>query len=199
MATEEMLRRITRNPGEYNEDFVSEFKIFFEELKDFFNANSLAERDNLYSPPHICTLNPSCYDCFTPVLPLSGSPGLPTCPFQCLTLPRIQPLFDLALSAAGILRPQASPLMPYAADLLPPLKKLTVSCPPRLSLIFSPSSASRCPYSPWYLFSALGSTPVEHVHSPPPASATPFHADFRLSPPAGCPASSLSIRKNCKQ
>jgi phosphoglucan,water dikinase len=33
-----MLARITKNPGEYNEAFVEQFKIFHHELKDFFNA-----------------------------------------------------------------------------------------------------------------------------------------------------------------
>ncbi|XVF84500.1 hypothetical protein PTKIN_Ptkin17bG0041700 [Pterospermum kingtungense] len=43
VATEEILARITRNPGEYNEAFVEQFKIFHQELKDFFNAGSLTE------------------------------------------------------------------------------------------------------------------------------------------------------------
>lgn len=38
IATEAMLARITRNPGEYSEAFVEQFKIFHHELKDFFNA-----------------------------------------------------------------------------------------------------------------------------------------------------------------
>lgn len=38
VATEAMLARITRNPGEYSEPFVEQFKIFYHELKDFFNA-----------------------------------------------------------------------------------------------------------------------------------------------------------------
>lgn len=33
-----MLARITKNPGEFNDAFVEQFKIFHEELKDFFNA-----------------------------------------------------------------------------------------------------------------------------------------------------------------
>lgn len=33
-----MLERITKNPGEYSEAFVEQFKIFHHELKDFFNA-----------------------------------------------------------------------------------------------------------------------------------------------------------------
>ncbi|XP_021805227.1 phosphoglucan, water dikinase, chloroplastic [Prunus avium] len=44
VATEAMLARITKNPGEYNEAFVEQFKIFHHELKDFFNAGSLAEQ-----------------------------------------------------------------------------------------------------------------------------------------------------------
>ncbi|KAL8030946.1 hypothetical protein ABFX02_14G319400 [Erythranthe guttata] len=39
-----MLARITKNPGEYNEAFVEQFKIFHRELKDFFNAGSLEEQ-----------------------------------------------------------------------------------------------------------------------------------------------------------
>lgn len=38
IATEAMLARITKNPGEYSEAFVEQFKIFHHELKDFFNA-----------------------------------------------------------------------------------------------------------------------------------------------------------------
>ncbi|XP_002518612.2 phosphoglucan, water dikinase, chloroplastic [Ricinus communis] len=44
VATEAMLARITRNPGEYSDAFVEQFKIFHHELKDFFNAGSLAEQ-----------------------------------------------------------------------------------------------------------------------------------------------------------
>ncbi|XP_078158821.1 chloroplastidic phosphoglucan, water dikinase (ATGWD3) isoform X2 [Carex rostrata] len=44
IATEAMLARITRNPGEYSESFIEQFKIFYGELKDFFNAGSLAEQ-----------------------------------------------------------------------------------------------------------------------------------------------------------
>lgn len=44
IATEAMLTRITKNPGEYNEAFVEQFKIFYGELKDFFNAGSLFEQ-----------------------------------------------------------------------------------------------------------------------------------------------------------
>ncbi|KAL8459573.1 hypothetical protein ACS0TY_036901 [Phlomoides rotata] len=54
VSTEAMLARITKNPGEYNEAFVEQFKIFHRELKDFFNAGSLEEdlesiRDSLDS------------------------------------------------------------------------------------------------------------------------------------------------------
>ncbi|KAK9146046.1 hypothetical protein Sjap_005949 [Stephania japonica] len=44
VATETMLARITTKPGEYSEAFVEQFKIFHQELKDFFNAGSLAEQ-----------------------------------------------------------------------------------------------------------------------------------------------------------
>ncbi|XP_048496016.1 phosphoglucan, water dikinase, chloroplastic isoform X2 [Beta vulgaris subsp. vulgaris] len=44
VATEAMLARITKNPGEFNDAFVEQFKIFHEELKDFFNAGSLVEQ-----------------------------------------------------------------------------------------------------------------------------------------------------------
>ncbi|KAG7029097.1 Phosphoglucan, water dikinase, chloroplastic [Cucurbita argyrosperma subsp. argyrosperma] len=44
IATEAMLARITKNPGEYSEAFIEQFKIFCRELKDFFNAGSLAEQ-----------------------------------------------------------------------------------------------------------------------------------------------------------
>ncbi|KAF6135273.1 hypothetical protein GIB67_021635 [Kingdonia uniflora] len=44
IATEAMLARITKNRGEYNDTFVEQFKIFHHELKDFFNAGSLAEQ-----------------------------------------------------------------------------------------------------------------------------------------------------------
>ncbi|KAL2497284.1 Phosphoglucan [Abeliophyllum distichum] len=44
VATEAMLARITKNPGEYSEAFVEQFKIFHRELKDFFNAGSLEEQ-----------------------------------------------------------------------------------------------------------------------------------------------------------
>ncbi|XP_027165798.1 phosphoglucan, water dikinase, chloroplastic [Coffea eugenioides] len=44
VATEVMLEKVTKNPGEYNEAFVEQFKIFHRELKDFFNAGSLEEQ-----------------------------------------------------------------------------------------------------------------------------------------------------------
>ncbi|EXC14221.1 Phosphoglucan, water dikinase [Morus notabilis] len=44
VSTEAMLARITKNTGEYSEAFVDQFKIFHQELKDFFNAGSLAEQ-----------------------------------------------------------------------------------------------------------------------------------------------------------
>ncbi|KAL6188905.1 hypothetical protein ACLB2K_040296 [Fragaria x ananassa] len=44
IATEAMLARITKKPGQYSEAFVEQFKIFHHELKDFFNAGSLAEQ-----------------------------------------------------------------------------------------------------------------------------------------------------------
>ncbi|VVB15179.1 unnamed protein product [Arabis nemorensis] len=44
IATEAMLERITEIPGKYSGDFVEQFKIFHNELKDFFNAGSLTEQ-----------------------------------------------------------------------------------------------------------------------------------------------------------
>ncbi|XP_074574253.1 phosphoglucan, water dikinase, chloroplastic [Curcuma longa] len=44
IATEAMLARITQTPGEYSDAFVEQFKIFYNELKDFFNAGSLTEQ-----------------------------------------------------------------------------------------------------------------------------------------------------------
>ncbi|KNA06557.1 hypothetical protein SOVF_179910 isoform A [Spinacia oleracea] len=44
IATEAMMERISKNPGEYNGAFVEQFKIFLHELKDFFNAGSLVEQ-----------------------------------------------------------------------------------------------------------------------------------------------------------
>lgn len=44
IATEAMLAKITKTPGQYSEAFIEQFKIFFNELKDFFNAGSLTEQ-----------------------------------------------------------------------------------------------------------------------------------------------------------
>ncbi|KAH9621785.1 hypothetical protein KSS87_017544 [Heliosperma pusillum] len=44
VSTEAMLARITKTPGQYSETFVEQFKIFHQELKDFFNAGSLVEQ-----------------------------------------------------------------------------------------------------------------------------------------------------------
>ncbi|XP_013678161.1 phosphoglucan, water dikinase, chloroplastic [Brassica napus] len=44
IATEAMLERITETPGKYGGDFVEQFRIFHNELKDFFNAGSLTEQ-----------------------------------------------------------------------------------------------------------------------------------------------------------
>ncbi|KAL9262661.1 Phosphoglucan, water dikinase, chloroplastic-like protein [Drosera capensis] len=44
VATEAMLARVTEVPGQYSEAFVEQFKIFHQELKDFFNAGSLTEQ-----------------------------------------------------------------------------------------------------------------------------------------------------------
>ncbi|XP_071742670.1 phosphoglucan, water dikinase, chloroplastic isoform X2 [Rutidosis leptorrhynchoides] len=44
IATAAMLERITKTPGQYNDAFVEQFKIFHHELKDFFNAGSLTEQ-----------------------------------------------------------------------------------------------------------------------------------------------------------
>ncbi|CAN4090771.1 unnamed protein product [Withania somnifera] len=44
VSTEAMLERITKQPGQYSEAFVEQFKIFHNELKDFFNAGSLDEQ-----------------------------------------------------------------------------------------------------------------------------------------------------------
>lgn len=43
VATEAMLARITKNPGQYSEAFVEQFKIFHHELKDFFNAGRFGQ------------------------------------------------------------------------------------------------------------------------------------------------------------
>ncbi|KZV40911.1 phosphoglucan, water dikinase, chloroplastic, partial [Dorcoceras hygrometricum] len=44
VATEAMLARITKKPGEYSDSFIEQFKIFHRELKDFFNAGNLEEQ-----------------------------------------------------------------------------------------------------------------------------------------------------------
>jgi len=44
IATELVLKQITAKPGEYSEDFVREFAIFYAELKRFFNATGVFER-----------------------------------------------------------------------------------------------------------------------------------------------------------
>ncbi|XP_024534041.1 phosphoglucan, water dikinase, chloroplastic isoform X1 [Selaginella moellendorffii] len=44
VATEALLARVTKTPGEYSAAFVEQLKIFHGELKDFFNASSLTER-----------------------------------------------------------------------------------------------------------------------------------------------------------
>ena len=43
VATEEMLERITAPGAEYSGDFVQQFRTFTAELRDFFNAGSLAD------------------------------------------------------------------------------------------------------------------------------------------------------------
>ncbi|KAL4852989.1 Phosphoglucan [Chlorella vulgaris] len=42
-TTEAMLARVTANPGEFNDNFVNEFRTFTSELRDFFNAGSLTD------------------------------------------------------------------------------------------------------------------------------------------------------------
>uniref|UniRef100_A0A2P2L2M0 Phosphoglucan water dikinaseic n=1 Tax=Rhizophora mucronata TaxID=61149 RepID=A0A2P2L2M0_RHIMU len=44
VATEAMLAKITKEPGQYGKAFIEQFKIFHCELKDFFNAGSLVEQ-----------------------------------------------------------------------------------------------------------------------------------------------------------
>ena len=44
VATEIVLKQITRKKGEYSDDFVREFKEFHKELKRFFNASGVFER-----------------------------------------------------------------------------------------------------------------------------------------------------------
>lgn len=68
VATEAMLARITQNPGEYNEAFVEQFKIFHKELKDFFNAGrfdmKLKVHIKLYTPPIARKLSWHIYNSF---------------------------------------------------------------------------------------------------------------------------------------
>eukprot|EP00897_Mesotaenium_endlicherianum_P010694 jgi/Mesen1/9653/ME000671S09008 len=44
VATEALLRRVSSPPGQYSEAFVEQLRIFYRELKDFFNAASLTEQ-----------------------------------------------------------------------------------------------------------------------------------------------------------
>ena len=44
VATESMLAKLTAPGTDYPEEFVNEFKIFYRELKEFFNASSVADR-----------------------------------------------------------------------------------------------------------------------------------------------------------
>ena len=44
VATEAMLAKLTAPGADYPEEFVNEFKIFYRELKEFFNASSVADR-----------------------------------------------------------------------------------------------------------------------------------------------------------
>ncbi|KAK9671379.1 hypothetical protein RND81_12G026300 [Saponaria officinalis] len=44
VSTEAMLAKITDTPGQYSDAFVEQFRIFHQELKDFFNAGSLVEQ-----------------------------------------------------------------------------------------------------------------------------------------------------------
>eukprot|EP00249_Psilotum_nudum_P024562 c29221_g1_i1 orf=269-3925(-) len=44
VATEMLLARVTKNSGQYSEAFIEQLKIFYNELKDFFNASSLTEQ-----------------------------------------------------------------------------------------------------------------------------------------------------------
>lgn len=50
VATEEMLGRITAPGAEYSGDFVEQFRVFTAELRDFFNAGSLADLLNALRP-----------------------------------------------------------------------------------------------------------------------------------------------------
>ncbi|KAF5826707.1 pyruvate phosphate dikinase, partial [Dunaliella salina] len=50
VATEEMLERITRVPGEYDSKFISDFQEFTQELREFFNATGLVDLLEATSP-----------------------------------------------------------------------------------------------------------------------------------------------------
>ena len=50
VATEEMLERITAPGADYSGDFVEQFRLFTAELRDFFNAGSLADLLNALRP-----------------------------------------------------------------------------------------------------------------------------------------------------
>jgi len=50
VATEAMLSKITANPGEFPDAFISEFVTFLGELRDFFNAGSLIDIINAIRP-----------------------------------------------------------------------------------------------------------------------------------------------------
>ena len=52
VATEAMLAKITKDPGQYSEAFITEFKIFYNELKDFFNAGRYVALWNFQSYFH---------------------------------------------------------------------------------------------------------------------------------------------------
>lgn len=43
VATEAMLERITAPGSDYSHDFVNEFRVFTDELRDFFNAGTLVQ------------------------------------------------------------------------------------------------------------------------------------------------------------
>ena len=49
IATEAMLAKITKTPGQYSEAFIEQFKIFHQELKDFFNAGRYASLSNTFA------------------------------------------------------------------------------------------------------------------------------------------------------
>ena len=50
MATEEMLARITAPGAGHSGNFVEQFRVFTAELRDFFNAGSLADLLNALRP-----------------------------------------------------------------------------------------------------------------------------------------------------